>query len=159
MTYLRRFEMSRETLLTFWECGPFLNDFGQHGYAVIESMLSDEEIQVISPTVKEMMASEREVSFNPGDDPTTIDDKAMEAYLASSYKVSKVELTRVLKILEAHVTEFPQVIDSRGRILRPAPRKKRPGELSGMAVSPGVVTSPVKVLHNPHEKPVHQGTY
>ena len=44
MIYLRRFEMSRETLLTFWECGPFLDDFGQHGYAVIESMLSDEEI-------------------------------------------------------------------------------------------------------------------
>ena len=67
------------------------------------------------------------------------------------------ERTRFLKILEAQVTEFPQVIDSRGRILRPAPREERPGELSGMAVSPGVVTGPVKVLRDPHEKPVHKG--
>ena len=67
------------------------------------------------------------------------------------------ERTRFLKILEAQVTEFPQVIDSRGRILRPSPREERPGELSGMAVSPGVVTGPVKVLRDPYEKPVHKG--
>ncbi len=67
------------------------------------------------------------------------------------------ERTRFLKILEAQVTEFPQVIDSRGRILRPAPREEKPGELGGMAVSPGVVTGPVKVLHGPHEKPIHKG--
>ena len=35
--------------------------------------------------------------------------------------------TRFLKILEAQVTEFPQVIDSRGRILRPPPREEKPG--------------------------------
>ncbi len=67
------------------------------------------------------------------------------------------ERTRFLKILEAQVTEFPQVIDSRGRILRPPPREERPGELRGMAVSPGVATGPVKVLRDPHEKPVHKG--
>ena len=67
------------------------------------------------------------------------------------------ERTRFLKILKAQVTEFPQVIDSRGRILRPPPREEKPGELSVMAVSPGVVTGPVKVLRDPHEKPVHRG--
>ncbi len=67
------------------------------------------------------------------------------------------ERTRFLKILEAQVTEFPQVIDSRGRILRPAPREEKPGELRGMAVSAGVVTGPVKVLRNSHEKPVNKG--
>ena len=67
------------------------------------------------------------------------------------------ERTRFLKILEAQVTEFPQVIDSRGLILRPSPREERPGELSGMAVSPGVVTGPVKVLRDPYEKHVHKG--
>ena len=65
--------------------------------------------------------------------------------------------TRFLKILKAQVTEFPQVIDSRGRILRPPPREGKPGELAGMAVSPGAVTGPVKVLHNPGEKPVEEG--
>ena len=67
------------------------------------------------------------------------------------------ERTRFLKILAAQVTGFPAVIDSRGRILRPPPRQEKPGELSGMAVSPGVVSGPVKVLHHPHEKPVNKG--
>ena len=67
------------------------------------------------------------------------------------------ERTRFVKVLAAQVRDFPPVIDSRGRILRPPPRQERPGELSGMAVSPGVVTGPVKVLHSPDEKPVNKG--
>jgi pyruvate,water dikinase len=59
--------------------------------------------------------------------------------------------------LAAHVREFPQVMDSRGRILRPPPREEKPGELIGMPVSPGVVTGPVKMLRNPHDKPVEKG--
>ncbi|MCP4318618.1 MAG: hypothetical protein GY789_22120 [Hyphomicrobiales bacterium] len=67
------------------------------------------------------------------------------------------ERTRFLKILAVQVTEFPSLIDSRGRILRPPQRKERSGELSGVAVSPGMVTGPVKVLHSPHEKHVDEG--
>lgn len=67
------------------------------------------------------------------------------------------ERTRFLKILKAQVTEFPNVIDSRGRILRPPTRKEKAGEMSGMAVSPGAVTGTVKVLRNPHEKSVNKG--
>ena len=67
------------------------------------------------------------------------------------------ERTRFLKSLEAQVAEFPNVIDSRGRILRPPPRKEKTGEMSGMAVSPGVVRGTVKVLRNPHEKSVDKG--
>ena len=52
---------------------------------------------------------------------------------------------------------FPPVIDSRGRILRPPPRTGKPGELSGLAVSQGVARGPVKVLHNPYEKPISKG--
>ena len=65
--------------------------------------------------------------------------------------------TRFARRLAAHVTEFPQLIDSRGRIPRPPPRDAQPGELVGMAVSPGLVTGPVKVLRNPREKPVDEG--
>jgi phosphohistidine swiveling domain-containing protein len=65
--------------------------------------------------------------------------------------------TRFLKVLEAQVPVFPPVIDSRGRILRPPRREEQPGALSGMAVSPGVVRGPVKVLRDPHEKPVEKG--
>ncbi len=69
----------------------------------------------------------------------------------------RTERTRFAKQLAAQVTEFPQVIDSRGRILRPPPRAGNPGELLGMAVSPGVVTGPVKVLRNPRDKRVEKG--
>ena len=65
--------------------------------------------------------------------------------------------TRFFNKLKAQVRRFPPVIDSRGRILRPPPRPEKAGELSGMAVSPGIVTGPVKLLHNPHEKPVNKG--
>ncbi len=67
------------------------------------------------------------------------------------------ERTRFTRRLKALVTEFPQVIDSRGRILRPPAREERPGEMSGLGVSPGVARGPVKVLRDPHEKPVNKG--
>ncbi len=76
---------------------------------------------------------------------------------SSDLREVREERTRFLKILGAQVTEFPGVIDSRGRILRPPPREERPGELSGTGVSPGVVTGPVKVLRDPHEKLVNKG--
>jgi len=67
------------------------------------------------------------------------------------------ERTRFLTTLKAHVTEFPNVIDSRGRILRPPPSREKAGEMRGVAVSPGVVTGRVKVLRNPYEKSVDKG--
>lgn len=67
------------------------------------------------------------------------------------------ERTQFHKKLREHVTLFPAVIDSRGRILRPPATQSAPGELRGMPVSPGVVTGPVKVLHTPHEKAVEKG--
>jgi pyruvate,water dikinase len=90
-------------------------------------------------------------------DLTLIDLKSANLDPSLDLREVRDERTRFLKILETQVTEFPQVIDSRGRILRPAPREKRPGELSGMAVSPGVVTGPVKKLRDPHEKPINKG--
>ena len=69
----------------------------------------------------------------------------------------RVERTRFQDLLKAHVREFPHMIDSRGRIQRPPPREEKPGELTGVAVSPGRVTGPVKVLHTPDEKPIEKG--
>jgi pyruvate,water dikinase len=67
------------------------------------------------------------------------------------------ERTHFRNKLDAHVTAFPAVIDSRGRILGPSATEATPGLLSGMPVSPGVVTGPVKVLHTPHDKAVEKG--
>ena len=60
-------------------------------------------------------------------------------------------------MLKARVSVFPSVIDSRGRVIRPPFRREKPGELSGMPVSPGVVTGPVKMLRDPYEKSVQKG--
>jgi pyruvate,water dikinase len=54
-------------------------------------------------------------------------------------------------------TEPPRFLDSRGRILRPAPPPLREGELAGHPISPGVVRGRVKVLHAPDEKPLLPG--
>jgi rifampicin phosphotransferase len=59
--------------------------------------------------------------------------------------------------LQAQVRSFPPLIDSRGRILRAAPGPARPGVLSGMPISPGVVSGPVKVLRRADHKPVLGG--
>ena len=67
------------------------------------------------------------------------------------------ERTRFSKMLKAKVSVFPSVIDSRGRIIRPPFRREKPGQLSGMAVSPGVATGPVKILRNPYQKAIDKG--
>lgn len=74
-----------------------LEHLGEHGFAVIESMLTDAELQEIRSAVEEMMTRERESPFDPGDGPQTDDDAAMEAYLAEAYKLSNAELVRVVK--------------------------------------------------------------
>ena len=53
--------------------------------------------------------------------------------------------------VKARVRHFPHLIDSRGRILRPV-RQYRPGELTGVAVSSGIVRGPAKVLDSPFDK-------
>lgn len=57
----------------------------------------------------------------------------------------------------AHIKEFPRVIDSRGRILRPPRKEAREGELAGEPISPGIVRGKVKVLRSPGEKPILPG--
>lgn len=65
--------------------------------------------------------------------------------------------TQFARLLADHVRSFPAVIDSRGRILRAPRRIEKKGELTGMAVSPGRITGPVKVLRHAREKPIDKG--
>jgi pyruvate,water dikinase len=64
--------------------------------------------------------------------------------------------TQPLRKLQ-RVRDFPRVIDSRGRILRPPKKEAGENELAGEPISPGVVQGKVKVLHQPDEKPVLPG--
>lgn len=62
----------------------------------------------------------------------------------------KVIFERALK-----ATECPMLIDSRCRILRPDPPESgnlEPGILLGVAVSPGVATGRVRILHSPTDR-------
>ena len=74
-----------------------LNHLQKHGFAVIEVVLGDEELQTILKAVEVMLAAERETPFDPGDGPVTVEDAAMKAYLADVYQVSQAELMRVVK--------------------------------------------------------------
>lgn len=67
------------------------------------------------------------------------------------------ERSRFWNLSKRVVKGYPAVIDSRGRIQRPAPREEAPGELRGMAVSTGVVRGPVRVLHRPEDGPLVPG--
>jgi rifampicin phosphotransferase len=68
-----------------------------------------------------------------------------------------LERTHFARTLKTHVRAFPAVIDSRGRILRPAARIEKAGEITGLAVSPGIAIGRVKVLSNAHEQTVSPG--
>ena len=74
-----------------------LHHLREHGFAVIESALTKEELEEIRRLVDEIMIRERAAPFDPGDGPATEDDTAMEAYLADAYTVSKEELARIMK--------------------------------------------------------------
>ena len=67
-----------------------------------------------------------------------------------------LERRRSFHKLAQQVKEFPHLIDSRGRILRPAPTSEE-GALSGLGISPGVARGPIKVLENPYDKDVEPG--
>lgn len=57
----------------------------------------------------------------------------------------------------ARFPELPRVIDSRGRIYRPAPEPRKEGELEGVGISAGVYTGRVRVMHSPDDKPLLPG--
>ncbi|MCH7698066.1 MAG: hypothetical protein IH865_03900 [Chloroflexi bacterium] len=67
-----------------------------------------------------------------------------------------LERRRYFDKLSQQVKEFPHLIDSRGRILRPTPTNEE-GALSGMGISPGVARGPIKVLDNAYDKDVEPG--
>jgi phosphohistidine swiveling domain-containing protein len=63
---------------------------------------------------------------------------------------------RQFRQIESQVTEFPPLIDSRGRIPRPAPEPDD-AALQGLGISPGIARGPIKVLREPDEKEVEPG--
>lgn len=67
------------------------------------------------------------------------------------------ERRRQFEELRRRVKEFPHLIDSRGRILRPPAATDEEGTLAGLGISPGLARGPIKVLENPHDKDIEPG--
>ena len=55
------------------------------------------------------------------------------------------------------VDNFPPVIDSRGKILRPKHKEAKPGEIIGDPVSAGKVSGRVVIINHVGEKEIHKG--
>jgi len=84
-------------------------------------------------------------------------EEILEAQRQSQFDLKQVLAHRDDYVARANrVRHFPHAIDSRGRILRPI-AEQVPGQLIGTPVSSGVVTGPVKVMHDPFEKEIEQG--
>ncbi len=96
----------------------------------------DSPDDVFHLTFEELEAAERDATFD--------------------VRTPALERRHFFGMLERQVVEFPHLIDSRGRILRPAPMDEE-GALSGLGISPGVARGPIKVLHNPHDKDIEPG--
>lgn len=97
------------------------------------------------------------------DDPADIFDLKIEEICSArsnpalDLRALRAPRVRHARLLRACVRSFPQVIDSRGRILRPRPTVEEPGVLRGMGVSAGTARGPVKLLGRADEKPIEPG--
>lgn len=83
--------------------------------------------------------------FDRAESDDTLDLRALVARRGAFYRDVK-----------SRVRHFPHLIDSRGRILKPV-RDYQPGELRGVAVSPGIVRGPANVLDSPLDKTLRPG--
>jgi len=115
--------------------------------------------------LRERLVREGEALVDAGrlDDPEHVMELRLEDLLAAredaafDLRARRAERVAFVDKLDRTVRAFPAVIDSRGRILRPARDDGAPGTLIGSPVSPGVATGPVKALRRPDEKPLEPG--
>ncbi|WP_432664413.1 PEP/pyruvate-binding domain-containing protein [Wukongibacter baidiensis] len=68
---------------------------------------------------------------------------------------SREENVKPYKLVE-HIKNWPNIIDSRGKIIRPISTGEE-GDIIGDPIAPGIVRGKAKVLHGPYEKPLEPG--
>ena len=74
-----------------------LTHLSEHGYAVLEGVLSNSEVRHYRGLVEELFEREQNEPFNPGDGPALPADAEIEKYLKESYLVSEAELARLMQ--------------------------------------------------------------
>lgn len=97
------------------------------------------------------------------DDPTHVFDLTLDELVVADtdpnldLRAIRTERRLYYDQLATNVINFPPVIDSRGRILRPLRTACREGEFCGLGLSPGVVSGRARTLRSPHERPLLKG--
>ena len=74
-----------------------LTQLSQHGYAVIEGVLTKDEIQHYRGLAAELFERERREPFEPEDGPALPGDADIEVYLKESYRISEAEQARLMR--------------------------------------------------------------
>src|ERR1041385_6243661 len=69
------------------------------GYAVMEGMLSKDELEQVRSVVDRLFAEQRQSPYDPGESPASPEDAAIEALLAESYAISEAELKRTMRLI------------------------------------------------------------
>ncbi len=83
------------------------------GYALIEGVLDNREVEALRDVMEEIFEHERQNPYDPGDGQALPDDDVMEKYIRESYSTtSKQELARVMRLIrhtreENHHTPWP----------------------------------------------------
>lgn len=85
-------------------------------------------------------------------------DQLMQAHKDRSLDLRSIIAKNLApRAKQAHVREWPRVIDSRGKIFRAKRTAVKEGELAGDPVAPGVARGIATVLNTPYEKPLKKG--
>ena len=82
-----------------------LEQLTDRGYAVMEGMLSRDDLEQVRSVVDRLFAEARKSPYDPGESPVSPEDAALEVFLAESYAVSEAELKRTMRLIrhERHV--------------------------------------------------------
>ncbi len=93
-----------------------LDRLHEDGYAVVENVLSSEQVDQLRDTVDRLFEQERQAPFEPDDGPPLEGDDAIEAFLAAGYTASAEELSRIMQRIRRsrardHATPWPVPAD------------------------------------------------
>ncbi len=74
-----------------------LRHLREHGYVVLEGVLSRAELDAIRGQVDDVFTTERKTPFDPDGGQSNSDDESIEAFVAENYTVGEAELARIMR--------------------------------------------------------------
>ncbi len=74
-----------------------IDHLDEHGYAIVENVLSPRQIEQLRECVDRLFEQERQTPFEPQDGPAMDGDDKVESFLANSYTITRQELARIMR--------------------------------------------------------------